>query len=190
MKVLYTYICLYRCKIVVLQRTKKQTNGEKQGLPSPPCVRGRAQGEVSQPGDAFQQNVPGTAAGLGSVGRRAGWGGWGGLQPKPSPSLRARGEGDLSKWEKADMRVTLVASQGCLSNAASFTEASLSSSKLERAPHASESWEPLIWWLLPVSAFSESPLQSKSLPRYLRLPSRSLVPAPLPHCSPSGFLLG
>lgn len=88
------------------------------------------------------------------------------------------------------MLVTLVTSQGCLSNAASFTEASLSSSKLERTPHASESWEPMIWWLLPVSAFSESPLQSKSLPRYLRSPSCSLVPAPLPHCSPSGFRLG
>lgn len=74
--------------------------------------------------NVFQQNVPKTAVGLGSVGRRAGWGGWGGgaCSPTLPSSLPVRREGDLSEWEEADVLVTLVTPQGCLSNAASFTE--------------------------------------------------------------------
>lgn len=66
--------------------------------------------------------------------------GWAGEQAEgatdqnllPPPSLRIGGESDLSKWEKADVLVTLFTPQGCLSNAASFTEPCLSSSKPER----------------------------------------------------------
>ena len=90
--------------------------------------------------NAFQQNVPRTAVGLGSVGRRAGWGGWGGGACSPAlPSSLPVREGDLSEWEEADVLVTLFTPQGCLSNAASFTEPSPSSSRLEGSPHASES---------------------------------------------------
>lgn len=91
--------------------------------------------------NVFQQNVPRTAVGLGSVGRRAGWGGWGGgaCSPALPSSLPVRREGDLSEWEEAVVLVTLVTPQGCLSNATSFTEPSLSSPKLERNPHTSES---------------------------------------------------
>ena len=63
----------------------------------------------------------------------------GACSPTLPSSLPVRGEDDLSEWEEADVPVPLVTPQGCLSNAASFTEPSPSSSKLERSPHASES---------------------------------------------------
>ena len=114
--------------------------------------------------------------------------GWAGEQAEgatdqnllPPPSLRIGGESDLSKWEKADVLVTLFTPQGCLSNAASFTEPCLSSSKPERtAPHppappppppprrppppppppspTSECRGPPLWQV-PVSALGESTL--------------------------------
>ena len=58
------------------------TNEGKQGLPDAP-----SQGDSFSIENAFQQNVPRTAVGLGSVGRRTGWGGWGGAGLQPSAPL-------------------------------------------------------------------------------------------------------
>lgn len=73
------------------------------------------------------------------AGEQAGEAGVGGVCSPALPSSLPVREGDLSEWEEADVLVTLFTPQGCLSNAASFTEPSQSSSRLEGSPHASES---------------------------------------------------